>query len=195
MIHEEFTDRLNESEKIGIIDILTLKAKYAELLAALPDSHVLLEYLEHYGESVFMGGLFSFINPTDYETLLKEFPKLRHKSIMPFAKTAMGNFYLIGEDDDDEISINFYNIQTEEYIYVDNKLNRFLEGYAGSRIYMEDEWYGDKELPALDKYGPVAIDECLTFVPALVLGGDENIDTIQKVKLKENMQLLAQAFS
>ncbi len=194
MIHEDFIDRLNEPEKISTIDIATLKIKYATQLATLIDSDVLLEYLEHYGESVFMEGLFSFINPLDYEILLKEFPKLKNQSIMPFAKTAMGNFFLIGEVDDEKC-IAFYNIQTEEYIYVDNKLNRFLEGYAGSRLYMEDEWYGDIELPALDKYGPVAIDECLTFVPSLALGGDETIQNIQKVKLKENLTLLANAFS
>ena len=194
MIHEEFIDRLNEPEKIGTIDISILKTKYAAQLATIIDSDVLLEYLEHYGESVFMDGLFSFINPVDYETLLKGFPILSNKSIMPFAKTAMGNFYLIGELDDVKC-IAFYNIQTEEYIYVDNKLNRFLDGYAGNTYYMEDEWYGHIELPALDKYGPVAIDECLTFVPALVLGGDEDLNNIQKVKLKVNLQILAQAFS
>lgn len=194
MIHEDFIDRLNEPEKISTIDISTLKIKYAAQLATLIDSDVLLEYLEHYGESVFMEGLFSFINPPDYETLLKGFPKLKNQSIMPFAKTAMGNFYLIAEVDNEKC-IAFYNIQTEEYIYVDDEFNRFLEGYAGSRLYMEDEWYGHIELPALDKCGPVAIDECLTFVPALVFGGDENIENIQKVKLKENLQLLAQAFS
>lgn len=194
MIHRRFIDRLNEPEKIGTIDISTLKIKYAVQLATLIDSDVLLEYLEYYGESVFMEGLFSFINPVDYEIVLKEFPKLKNQSIMPFAKTAMGNFYLIGEVDNEKC-IAFYNIQTEEYIYVDDEFNRFLDRFAGNTIYMEDEWYGHVELPALDKYGPIAIDECLTFVPALVFGGDENIENIQKVKLKENLQLLAQAFS
>lgn len=54
------------------------------------------------GGSVFMEGLFSFMNPLDYETLLKEFLKLKNQSIMPFAKTAMGNFYLVGEVDNEK---------------------------------------------------------------------------------------------
>lgn len=194
MIHRRFISRLNEPEKIGTIDILILKAKYATQLASIIDSDILLEYVEYYGESVFMNGLFSFINPVDYETLLKEFPKLKNQSIMPFAKTAMGNFYLIGEVDNEEV-IAFYNIQTEEYIYVDDEFNRFLDRFAGNTIYIEDEWYGHLELPALDKYGPVTIDECLTFVPALVRGGDEDIRNIQKVKLKENLEILSQAFT
>lgn len=133
-----------------------------------------------------MEELFSFINPLDYETLLKEFPKLKNQSIMPFAKTAMGNFYLVGEVDNEKC-IAFYNIQTEEYMYVDDEFNRFLDRFSGNTIYIEDEWYGHLELPALD--------ECLTFVPPLVLDGEEDIRNIQKVKLKENLEILSQAFS
>jgi len=194
MIHNRFIEILGEPEKNGNIDTSVLKARYAELLDRFADSAVLLEYLRHYGESVFKNGLFSFVNPVDYEELLKEFPKLKHQSIMPFAKTAMGNFYLIGEVDD-EICLAFYNVQTEEYAYIDNEFTFFFKRLAGNRPNMENEAYGLVEFPALDKYGPVAIDECLTFVPALALGGDEDLDTIQKVKLKENLKILAQAFS
>ncbi|WP_442787264.1 T6SS immunity protein Tdi1 domain-containing protein [Flavobacterium suncheonense] len=35
-------------------------------------------------------------------------------------------------------------------------------------------------------------DECYTFVPALALGGDEKITNLQKVKIKENLEILAQ---
>lgn len=65
---------------------------------------------------------------------------------------------------------------------------------AGNKYHSETEAYGLIEIPALEKYGPVAIDECLTFVPALVHGGDEDIRNIQKVKLKANLELLANAF-
>lgn len=194
MIHPQFIERLKMPVVTGSIDTARLRERYSVLLEQFDDYEVLLEYIEHYGEAVFMDGLFSFVNPFDYEKLLKSFPKLKSQSIMPFARTAMGNFYLIGEVDNEKC-IAFYNIQTEEYIYVDDEFNRFLDRFAGNTIYMEDEWYGHLELPVLDKYGPVAIDECLSFVPALVLGGEEQLKNIQKVKLKEQLQLLAQAFS
>lgn len=194
MIHPKFIERLKIPVVTGSIDTSGLRESYSVLLEQFNDYELLLEYLEHYGEAVFMDGIFSFVNPFDHEELLKSFPKLKSQSIMPFARTAMGNFYLIGEVDNEKY-IAFYNIQTEEYIYVDDEFNRFLDRFAGNTIYMEDEWYGHLELPALDKYGPVAIDECLTFVPALVLGGEEQLKNIQKVKLKEQLQLLAQAFS
>lgn len=49
---------------------------------------------------------------------------------------------------------------------------------------IKNEAYGRFEFPAVKQYGSVAIDECLAFVQALVLGGEENISNIKKVKLK-----------
>lgn len=194
MIHQSFINVLGEPEIIGKIDILKLKTVFSEQLSNFEDNNILLEYLEHYGVSIFKGGFFSFINPMDYEIQLKKFPKLRDQSIMPFAKTAMGNFYLIGEVDD-EVCLAFYNIHTEEYKYVDYEFTLFFTTLAGNKYHTETEAYGLIEIPALEKYGPVEIDECLTFVPALVLGGDEDIKSIQKVKIKENIEILSKAFS
>ena len=54
------------------------------------------------------------------------------------------------------------------------------------------ECYGKFELKAIEKYGSLNYDECYTFVPALALGGDEKIGNLQKVKIKENLEILAQ---
>ncbi|MDY0933122.1 T6SS immunity protein Tdi1 domain-containing protein [Chryseobacterium sp. CFBP8996] len=194
MIHQSFINVLGQPKIIGEIDTSKLKTIFSEQLNKIQDSSILLEYLEYYGISIFNEGFFSFIDPMDYEISLKKFPKLKEHSIMPFAKTPMGNFYLIGEVDDEKC-IAFYNIHTEEYKYVVDEFTFFMETLAGSVYHRESEWYGNIELPALEKYGPVEIDECLTFVPALVLGGDEDIRNIQKVKLKENLEILSQAFS
>lgn len=194
MIHQRFSNVLGEPKTIDKIDIALLKEKFEQQLSHFEDSEVLLDYLEHYGEAVFQEGFFAFINPMDYEIPLKKFPKLKAQAIMPFAKTAMGNFYLIGEVDD-EVCLAFYSIHTEEYKYVDYEFTLFFTTLAGNKYHSETEAYGLIEIPALEKYGPVAIDECLTFVPALVFGGDEDIRSIQKVKLKANLELLANAFS
>lgn len=194
MIHQSFINVLGQPKIIGEIDILKLKTIFSEQLSNIEDNSILLEYLDHYGVSVFKEGFFSFINPMDYEIQLKKFPKLRNQAIMPFARTAMGNFYLIGEVDSEKC-IAFYNIHTEEYKYVVDEFDFFMETLAGSIYHRESEWYGKIEVPALEKYGPVAIDECLAFVPALVLGGDEDVKNIQKVKIKEHIEIIAQAFS
>lgn len=194
MIHQSFINLLGQPKTIGEIDINLLKEKFKEQLSYFEDSNILLEYLAHYGEAVFKEGFFAFVNPFAYEIELKKFPKLKNQSIMPFAKTPMGNFYLIGEVDN-EICLAFYNIHTEEYKYVDYEFTLFFSTLAGGKYHRETEAYGLIEIPALEKYGPVEIDECLTFVPALVLGGDEDIRNIQKVKLKENLEILSQAFS
>ena len=194
MIHENFIARVGTPEIVGKIDVAILKIRYKEQLSHFEDSEILLDYLEYFGQAIFKNGIISFINPTDYEDLLLQFPKLNNQSIMPFAKTAMGNFYLIGEVDE-EICLAFYNIQTEEYVYVDYEFSLFFKRLFANKMHMEKEAQGRFEFPAAEQYGAVAIDECLAFVPALVWGGDENIDIIQKVKLKEQLQILAKAFS
>lgn len=194
MIHENFIERVGTPEIVGKIDVATLRTKYKEQLSHFEDSDILLDYLEHFGQAIFKNGIISFINPTDYEELLLGFPKLKNQSIMPFAKTAMGNFYLIGEVDE-EICLAFYNIHTEEYVYLDDEFSHYFKRLFANKYHMESEAYGRFEFPVVEQYGSVAIDECLAFVPALVLGGEENISNIQKVKLKEQIQLLAKAFS
>lgn len=107
MIHQRFSNVLGQPTIIGKIDIALLKEKFEQQLSHFEDSAVLLDYLEHYGEAVYQEGFFAFINPMDYEIPLKKFPKLKAQSILPFAKTAMGNFYLIGEVDD-EVCLAYY---------------------------------------------------------------------------------------
>lgn len=194
MIHQSFINVLGQPKKISDINILQVKNTFSEQLSHFKDSNILLEYLEHYGVALFQDGFIAFINPMEYEIPLKMFPKLRNQSIMPFAKTPMGNFFLIGEVDDLHC-LAFYNIQTEEYLYVDDEFDLFFSSLAGSKYFRETDCYGAIEIPALQKHGAVAIDECLTFIPALVYGGDEDNNNIQKVNLNETIQTLAKAFS
>ncbi|UUC43941.1 T6SS immunity protein Tdi1 domain-containing protein [Flavobacterium cerinum] len=191
---ENLIKRLGTPEIVGKIDVTVIKTKYEALLNHFEDSTILLDHLAYFGEAIFKNGIVAFVNPTDYEDLLNGFPKLRQQSIMPFAKTAMGNFYLIGEVDD-EICLAFYNIHTEEYSYVDYEFSLFFQTLFANKLHMENEAYGHFEFPAVEQFGAVALDECLAFVPALVLDGEENINNIQKVNLKEQLRLLAQAFS
>lgn len=191
---ENLIKRLGTPEIVGKIDVTVIKTKYEALLNHFEDSTILLDHLAYFGEAIFKNGIIAFVNPTDYEDLLNGFPKLKQQSIMPFAKTAMGNFYLIGEVDD-EICLAFYNIHTEEYNYVDYEFSLFFQTLFANKFHMENEAYGHFEFPAVEQFGAVALDECLAFVPALVLDGEENINNIQKVNLKEQLRLLAQAFS
>lgn len=43
-----------------------------------------------------------------------------------------------------------------------------------------------------EKLGRPARDECCAFVPALAVGGSEDLDHVQRVKLREHLALLAQ---
>ena len=45
---------------------------------------------------------------------------------------------------------------------------------------------------AKERLGPPERDECYAFVPALALGGAETADSVQRVKIREHLGVLAQ---
>lgn len=45
---------------------------------------------------------------------------------------------------------------------------------------------------AVQKYGEPAFDECFGYVPLLSLGGPEVAENLQKVKLREHLNLITQ---
>ena len=61
-----------------------------------------------------------------------------------------------------------------------------------------DEYYLDKALDwspypdAIKRYGIPSFDECLGYVPLLGLGGTEDVDNLQRVKLKEHIYLITE---
>ncbi|MDE7321833.1 MAG: DUF1851 domain-containing protein [Lachnospiraceae bacterium] len=61
-----------------------------------------------------------------------------------------------------------------------------------SQEYLSDNIKNKQYDTALEKYGSLAYDECFGYVPLLGLGGKERIKNIQKVKIKEHIELITQ---
>jgi hypothetical protein len=43
---------------------------------------------------------------------------------------------------------------------------------------------------AVEKYGELEYDECFGYVPLLALGGNESVNNLKKVKMKEHIALI-----
>jgi hypothetical protein len=131
-------------------------------------------------------GLLWTINPSEYTEILKDWIH-RSDEVNAFMRTAFGSI-----------------------IYWDSQLAYFLDVLSGdvSTLFdtmdfnfdgaLSDENYLDAVVrqklfkEALPRLGPPERDECYAFVPALPLGGSGTSDTLQKVKLREHLHLLAQ---
>ena len=72
---------------------------------------------------------------------------------------------------------------------------------AGFEFFFEDLQNGlyDKEYFEFSRYheavkllGKIKYDECFGYVPLLGLGGSEKVDNLDKVKIKEHIELISQ---
>ena len=180
--------------------------KYADVPQAVIDKYkgefvakkdagfdILNEIWSRSGFCTYKNGLFSFVNPDEYTGIAKKYSCVLPTSIV-FAKTGIGCLFLWDKAKFGE-SIIYLNIHKNEISIVSTCFSIFLGINTGSENWWKRECYGKVELKAVEKHGPIPYDECLTFVPALALGGSESVAKMKKVKIKENLELLAQIHS
>ncbi|MDM5201096.1 DUF1851 domain-containing protein [Fictibacillus enclensis] len=145
----------------------------------------MIELWTQYGFCTMKNGYLRIINPNNYQELLDETYFSEEKAI-PLFTTAMGDI-LVWEDD---------------YLMLLNYRNNFVEVVGGDfDIFIKnlsDETFLNEALDwmpypvAVQKYGEPAFDECFGYVPLLSLGGPEVAENLQKVKLREHLNLITQ---
>lgn len=145
-----------------------------------------IELWKKYGFGSFMQGYFKIINPGDYIEFVRK--SYFQKNSIPLLITALGDiivwerkkylytiFYRYNDFDcvdTDECDFFFDDIFDAYFQKNDLKMKNFKE--------------------ALQVLGSPAYDECYGYVPLLSLGGAEKPENLQKVKLREHLELMYQ---
>ena len=142
------------------------------------------------GLSVYQKGLYSLIDPDEFSDIVKQFSSVPSSAIA-FAKTASGCVFLWDKEKIGE-TIFHLNVHKNKIGVASTSFLVFFGVSIGSHDWWKENCYGEIELQSLEKYGTLAYDECYTFIPALALGGDEKVAKMQRVKFKENLNLLSQ---
>jgi hypothetical protein len=75
--------------------------------------------------------------------------------------------------------------------FTSEEMDRELQGFLLSRN-VDSNDYGDLFNPAKKKLGTLRHDEMYGFVPALMFGGPDTLDHLEKVKAVEHLILLSQ---
>lgn len=143
-----------------------------------------------YGLRSYKNGLFWLVNPDEYNDLAKQFPDVSKDAIV-FARTGVGNLFIMQKGLTGD-NIEYLNTHTGKVNLADRGFSNFLRFNLPADSFWKEDCYGKIELKANVKYGQMEADECYTFVPALALGGSESITKMEKVKIKENLELLSQ---
>lgn len=68
---------------------------------------------------------------------------------------------------------------------------RFMQN-LGDDYFLEKYFQVPQYTEAVNKLGNLEQDECFGYVPLLGLGGSEKVDNLDKVKIREHIELISQ---
>lgn len=169
----------------------------------LPDR--LLEYWQHYGFCTFSKGLFSIVNPDDYEADLEAWAGdtsiVEEDAYYVIARSAFGTLYLWGSKTGYKYEIDpmrgWLTAQDGNQAEIgmgdaDGALARFFATRKKAHFDVDGEDGNGLFDAALAKLGPVASDEVFAFEPALAAGGAAELDNIVKRNVHVHLNVLAQ---
>jgi len=157
----------------------------------------LLNYWQDHGWSAHAEGIFWMVNPAEYDGVVRswlgdtEFEKKDNYHVI--ARTAFGGLYLWGE-------------KTGHALKIESLLSRYCAQDLGttevnldreSQIFflapsVEGSDFFSLFRRARRKLGLLKSDEMYGFVPALMLGGSEELENLEKVKIIEHLIFLSQ---
>ena len=140
---------------------------------------------KEYGFGSFLGGYFKLINPDDFLDFTQK--SYFEKSAIPLLATALGdiivwegNEYLV------LLAYRYGNFDCLEY-----GCDFFLNDLSDNK-YVERHFKNTNFYISLKILGKPAYDECFGYVPLLSLGGSEKPENLQKVKLREHLEIMYQ---
>lgn len=155
--------------------------KYQNQLPAL-----LIDLWQQQGWCSYGQGLIWLVNPEDFKDLIVDWLGSDKKAVV-FARTAFGQMFVWLEEKAQFVDVHYSTIAP-----ITKKIEILFNYTLCQDSYLEKVL--DKELfdEVLPKLGPLNYDQCYGFVPALALGGPGTADTVQKLKLREHLAILAQ---
>ncbi|WP_029288494.1 T6SS immunity protein Tdi1 domain-containing protein [Pedobacter sp. R20-19] len=169
---------IENNKRIPADDLLRIKGDLS------PEIFELLEQ----GEGSYMDGFLWVVNPLEYTDLISEvYLPITSPSIC-FARDAFGCLYL-WEDE----SIIFVDIIHTKQELVGRKANVFFNLKMTDIGFLNKKTSFKNYLNAKERLGMPKIDECYGYIPLIGMGGSENVENLEKVKIKEYISIVSQA--
>lgn len=153
----------------------------------------LLTFWAKYGFGNYGNGLVKVIEPSDYMDSLYSWLGIEEDfSKLPILVTGFGDIYYyrkLSETDEDIclLDIHYRNIEVCTYDMAD-----FFNGYIVDKDIYPDDLKLDLFQKAVEKKGRLTAEEIFFFVPALVVGGSEDVKYIDKGNAFVHQEILLQ---
>lgn len=145
----------------------------------------IIEFWSNYGFGIFMQGYFKSVNPEEFKEILMVSSQRYKDSVVLFA-TGMGDLVIWSEGYVRLLNYRYGVVKTimftfEFFFQNINDLEFKDEGLS---------WHPYPE--ALKQYGELNYDDCFGYTPLLGLGGSEEVENLDKVKLKEHILVITE---
>ncbi|PGS20844.1 hypothetical protein COC55_26880 [Bacillus cereus] len=150
----------------------------------------LIEAWRIYGYGTFMDGYLKVINPDDFSSLVSD-TYLRSKGTIPIFTTSLGDIILFEKDENQESYIVMINYRKGKTKVLASKFSLFIR-------FLEEEAFKQRALgwlpypEAIKQYNEPEYEECFGYTPLLGLGGEEKVENLKKVKLKEHILIITE---
>lgn len=156
-----------------------LIAKYREKLPT-----ELISVWKEYGFGSILDGYLKIINPDEYQEIIY-MSYFRADVSIPILVTGFGD--IITWEKNKYIGIVRYKIGDADIISTGFK---YFFGDLQDDYFIEEYLEIDKYNEAISLLGKLEYDECFGYVPLLGLGGSEKVENLDKVKIKEHIELI-----
>lgn len=159
--------------------------------------NLLLEYWVEHGWCGYGDGIFWLVNPQDYDGVVAswiEGTKIgKRDTYHLIARSAFGDLYLWGEKTGFSLKITsiISRCIIHNFVPTAEQMDRKLQDFLLSTD-VESNDYDNLFRSAKSKLGTLKSDEMYGFVPALMLGGPDTLDHLEKLKAVEHLTLLSQ---
>ena len=150
----------------------------------------IIELWVEYGFGEYGNGLIKIVNPKDYmNNLYMWLGKIDYTKI-PIIVTAFGDIFYYRKLDNDENDVSMLNIHYREIIVCSYSYQSFFVKYITDGEVIKNVLRDNLYKKAIKKFGRLNNNDIFFFVPALVLGGKEDIKYIDKGNVFIQQQIL-----
>lgn len=146
----------------------------------------LMEIWKNYGFGTLLNGYLRVINPDEYQALLNE-TYFRGEISIPIIATAFGDIITLEEKQ----YIGMVKYINGDFVIIAKSFKRFLQNLTDD-YFVEKYFRIPQFTEAVKKLGNVQHEECFGYMPLLGLGGSEMVDNLNKVKIREHIELITQ---
>jgi hypothetical protein len=140
----------------------------------------LLDFWQEFGFGNYADGLIKVINPEEYNDSLYEWLGKKDISRVPILVTAFGDIFFYRKLSADAEDVSFLDIHYRKIDVCVWSLIDFFEAYIVDKDIIKDLLREKLFKKAVSKNGNITFDEIYYFVPALIMGGKEDIKNIDK---------------